>query len=146
MATCQWYVDLYLDLLNYFPDNVQNFAKHQPLFWDDKIKPRMHRVTDKIDRRNLATHPSIVLTDNLIHLEQYCRQSQQQWLILIPEHSKIKHNQILQQFAQENKSEQIIIEDYLLAEHSDGRNTTQLIHNLRPQHIVFIHGETNYLS
>lgn len=41
--------DLYLELLGYFPENVQNFAKHQPLFWDEKIKPRMYRVSEQID-------------------------------------------------------------------------------------------------
>ena len=39
----------------------------------------------------------------------------------------------------------VTIETYLLAEHSDGRNTTQLIHNLRPQHVVLVHGSLNYL-
>ena len=33
----------------------------------------------------------------------------------------------------------------MLAEHSDGRNTTQLIHNLRPQHVILVHGRLNYL-
>ena len=35
---------------------------------------------------------------------------------------------------------------YLLSEHSDGRNTTQLIHNLRPQHVIFVHGSPAYLA
>jgi hypothetical protein len=38
------------------------------------------------------------------------------------------------------------VETYLLAEHSDSRNTTQLIHNLRPQHIIFVHGSPSYLA
>ncbi len=138
--------DLYLDLINYFPDNVQNFAKHQPLFWDEKIKPRMHRVNDNFDRHQLTTYPSIVLTDQLNHLEEYCLENKHKWLILIPEQSKMKQSQEFQQFTKDYQTEQIIIEDYLLAEHSDGRNTTQLIHNLRPQHIVFIHGLPNYLA
>ena len=138
--------DLYLDLLSYFPDNVQNFAKHQPLFWDEKIKPRMHRVPNNIDRHQLATYPSVVLTDKLNHLQQYCLKNEQQWLILVPEQSKINQSQEFKEFAQDCQTERIIIEDYLLAEHSDGRNTTQLIHNLRPQHVVFIHGSSNYLA
>lgn len=138
--------DLYLDLISYFPDNVQNFAKHQPLFWDDKIKPRMHRVTPNSDRHQLATHPSLILTDQLNLLQQYCTDNEQKWLILIPEQSKINQNQEFQQFTQDYTSNNIIIENYLLAEHSDGRNTTQLIHNLRPQHVVFVHGSPNYLA
>ena len=138
--------DLYLELMPYFPENVQNFAKHQPLFWDERIKPRMHRVSDKIDRHQLAIHPSIVLTDKLNHLQEYCLNIKNKWLVLIPEHSKIKQSEEFQQFFEECQAEQILIEDYLLAEHSDGRNTIQLIHNLRPQHIVFIHGLSNYLA
>lgn len=138
--------DLYLELMDYFPANVQNFAKHQPLFWDDKIKPRMRRVENEMSRHQLINVPSIVLTDNLSHLEEYCGKSQEKWLVLISEQSKITQSSIYQEFITNIDPEKIIIEDYLLAEHSDGRNTTQLIHNLRPQHIVFIHGSQNYLT
>lgn len=138
--------DLYLELIDYFPPNVQNFAKHQPLFWDDKIKPRMRRVTEEIPRHDLITSSSIVLTDKLSHLEAYCGKSQEKWLVLVSEQSKINHSTIFQEFSRQINPKNIIIENYLLAEHSDGRNTTQLIHNLRPQHIVFIHGSPNYLT
>ncbi|MBF2056129.1 MAG: MBL fold metallo-hydrolase [Cyanobacterium sp. T60_A2020_053] len=137
--------DLYLDLMAYFPANVQNFAKHQPLFWDEKIKPRMRRI-DNNNRSNLGNKPYIILTDNITYLQEYCQKQEQKWLILISEHSKVNHNKIFKQFSKKADPEQIIIENYLLAEHSDGRNTTQLIHNLRPQHIIFIHGTPNYLA
>ncbi|RMD72639.1 MAG: MBL fold metallo-hydrolase [Cyanobacteria bacterium J149] len=138
--------DLYLDLIGYFPENVQNFAKHQPLFWDDKIKPRMRRVTKNTARHQLIMEPSIVLTDTISHLQEYCQDNRQKWLILIPEQSKIKQTDEFKSLTQKYDPERIIIEDYLLAEHSDGRNTTQLIHNLRPQHIIFVHGLPNYLA
>ncbi|BAQ62726.1 cleavage and polyadenylation specificity factor [Geminocystis sp. NIES-3708] len=138
--------DLYLELMDYFPANVQNFAKHQPLFWDDKIKPRMRRVENNLPRHQLINSPSIVLTDNINHLEEYCEQSQEKWLVLISEQSKIKHCSIFQRFIANINPKKIILEDYLLAEHSDGKNTTQLIHNLRPQHIIFVHGSPNYLA
>jgi hypothetical protein len=38
------------------------------------------------------------------------------------------------------------VESYLLAQHCDGPGTTQLIHNLRPQHVVFVHGSPTYLA
>ncbi|NCO75720.1 MAG: MBL fold metallo-hydrolase [Cyanobacteria bacterium] len=138
--------DLYLQLMAYFPANVQNFAKHQPLFWDDKIKPRMLRVDNQIPRHELIKTPSIVLTDNLNHLREYCDKSPEKWLILISEQSKINYNPVFKEFRENLNSHKITLEDYLLAEHSDGRNTTQLIHNLRPQHIVFVHGSINYLG
>ncbi|MEL6496064.1 MAG: MBL fold metallo-hydrolase, partial [Cyanobacteria bacterium J06623_7] len=36
--------DIYLELLSQFPTSVQNFAKHQSLFWDERICPRMRRT------------------------------------------------------------------------------------------------------
>jgi Zn-dependent metallo-hydrolase RNA specificity domain len=38
------------------------------------------------------------------------------------------------------------VDTYLLAQHCDGPSTTQLIHNLRPQHVIFVHGSPNYLA
>ncbi|MEM6401913.1 MAG: MBL fold metallo-hydrolase, partial [Cyanobacteria bacterium P01_D01_bin.116] len=46
----------------------------------------------------------------------------------------------------EDYSELGTVESYLLAQHSDGPGTTQLIHNLRPQHLVFVHGPAAYLA
>jgi len=138
--------DLYLDLIEYFPGNVQNFAKHQPLFWDEKIKPRMKRVTSEIERSKLGKDTCIVLTDEIFYLTEYCQDKSQKWLILIPEHSKIRKGKSFKKISNQLRPDQAIIETYLLAEHSDGRNTTQLIHNLRPQHIILIHGSPNYLN
>ncbi len=139
--------DLYLELLDYFPENVRNFAKHQPLFWDEKIKPRMRRVADR-KREEIITKPSIVLTDKLSHLKLYCQNPEipQKWLVLVPYHSKISQAGEIREIRERSDPEKVIIEDYILAEHSDGRNTTQLIHNLKPQHIIFVHGLPNYLA
>ena len=38
------------------------------------------------------------------------------------------------------------IETYFISEHCDGPGTTQLIHNLRPQHIIWVHGSPTYLA
>lgn len=138
--------DLYLELMDYFPANVQNFAKHQPLFWDEKIKPRMRRVTSDINIRNLGEKTCVILTDKPEKIKEYCQKKAYKWLILIPEHSKINKSKKFNQIINKLKPEQVIVEQYLLAEHSDGRNTTQLIHNLRPQHIIFVHGTPNYLA
>ena len=31
--------DAYLELLPHLPHAVQNFARHQPLFWDERVRP-----------------------------------------------------------------------------------------------------------
>ena len=33
--------DIYLQLLPHFPPSVQNFARHQALFWDEKVRPHV---------------------------------------------------------------------------------------------------------
>lgn len=138
--------DQYLKLITYFPQNVQNFAQNQPLFWDDKIAPRLKRVKDDLNRDEIANSSCIVLTDDLTYLQKYCANEDKSWLILVSEHSKIGNSQAFLDSVSQLDNDNIKVETYLLADHSDGRNTTQLIHNLRPQHVIFVHGSPNYLA
>jgi Cft2 family RNA processing exonuclease len=127
--------DAYLELLPHLPTSVQNFARHQPLFWDERVRPRVRRLQP--DRRHTISHPCIVLTDETADLGEYCRSNDGDWVILLPEkpgHPLRIENSVLP------------IETYLLAQHSDGPGITQLIHNLRPQHVIFVHGSPNYLA
>ncbi|MGB3652797.1 MAG: MBL fold metallo-hydrolase [Rivularia sp. (in: cyanobacteria)] len=128
--------DAYLELLPHLPPSVQNFARHQPLFWDERVRPRVRRLEDS-QRSNVGNSPCIILTDSTTDLNKYCRSQTGSWLILQPEKTEI---------TAENFSQLGTIENYLLAQHSDGPGTTQLIHNLRPQHVVFVHGSPAYLA
>jgi Cft2 family RNA processing exonuclease len=132
--------DAYLELLPHLPHAVQNFARHQPLFWDERVRPRVRRLQpDDLD--TLGTSPDIVLTDLTTDLGKYFpieQLGQRNWLILLPEKINIHLNP---EFLPSS-----LIETYLLAQHSDGPGTTQLIHNLRPQHVVFVHGSPTYLA
>lgn len=135
--------DAYLDILPHLPSTVQNFARHQPLFWDERVRPRVRRLTDK-QRLHLGDAPSIVLTDETADLSQYYRSQPQSWLVLQPQEP---HRLIdLAPDQVPNNRAQPEVETYLLAQHCDGPGTTQLIHNLRPQHVVFFHGTPTYLS
>lgn len=128
--------DAYLELLPELPPSVQNFARHQPLFWDERVRPRVRRLKDSY-RSNLGNYPCIILTDSTTDFKKYCQPETGSWLILQPEKIDIPT---------ENFSELVTVENYLLAQHSDGPGTTQLIHNLRPQHVVFVHGTAAYLA
>jgi Cft2 family RNA processing exonuclease len=129
--------DAYLELLPHLPPSVQNFARHQPLFWDERVRPRVRRLQP--DRRAaVGNSPCIILTDSTVDLGEYCQPDTGPWLILLPEKIDIKVNK--------EYLAPTIIESYLLAQHSDGPGTTQLIHNLRPQHVVFVHGSPAYLA
>lgn len=130
--------DAYLELLPHLPASVQNFARHQSLFWDDRVRPRVRRLHPE-QRSMLETSqsPCIVLTDLTINLREFCERSPQSWMILLPDH-------LMEPLV--NISPNYHIETYLLAQHCDGPSTTQLIHNLRPQHVIFVHGAPTYLA
>lgn len=129
--------DAYLELLPHLPPSVQNFARHQPLFWDERVRPRVRRLQPEY-RHTVGNTPCIVLTDSTTDLTEYCQLGMNSWVILSPEKSHI-------QFNTPNPG-RTSVETYLLAQHSDGPGTTQLIHNLRPQHVIFVHGSPGYLA
>ncbi len=122
--------ETYLSILPHLPDSVQNFAKHQPLFWDERVRPRVRPLKSTSDLRDT---PTILLVEENSDWESLLRENDQQWVIFLAEPLKTQ------------KSLPWHTETYLLTQHSDGLGTTQLIHNLRPQHVIFVHGPTNYL-
>jgi Cft2 family RNA processing exonuclease len=128
--------DAYLDLLPHFPTSVQNFARHQPLFWDERVRPRVRRL----DERHLAAigqSPCIVLTDETTDMSEYWHPEATPPLVLRPEHPR---------YQSKDNLGKLEVETYILAQHGDRLGTTQLIHNLRPQHVIFIHGSPTYLA
>ncbi|MBN3927800.1 MBL fold metallo-hydrolase [Nostoc sp. NMS4] len=129
--------DAYLELLPHLPPSVQNFARHQPLFWDERVRPRVRRLQPE-HRSSVGKSPCIVLTDSTSDLGEHCQLDTGPWLILLPEKIDIKLNK--------EYLAPTTVETYLLAQHSDGPGTTQLIHNLRPQHVIFVHGSPAYLA
>ncbi len=137
--------DLYLKLLREFPSSVQNFANHQSLFWDEQICPRMRHFAEK-KNFPLKEKPCIILTDQIEDFTPYFQSHPGNWTVLIPENLTLFFNAKYHHFLALTQPQNVPLETYLLAEHSDGQNTTQLIHNLRPQHLIFVHGKTEYLT
>lgn len=136
--------DAYLELLPYLPSNVQNFARHQPLFWDDRIRPRVRRLHGG-NRQSVGQTPCIVLTDLTIDWQSYQTDPAVPWLVLISEQPDHRPDLAIHP-PPISLPPTWAIASYLLADHCDGAGTTQLIHNLRPQHVVFIHGSPAYLA
>ncbi|MEC4803995.1 MAG: MBL fold metallo-hydrolase [Jaaginema sp. PMC 1079.18] len=135
--------DRYLQLLPHLPSAVQNFAKHQPLFWDEQVLPRMRRYPDK--PQDLDRYPCVVLTDAFTEILRYCPPETGSWLVLLPD-TPAPIADYLKIAERWQNSDRLHLDTYLLSQHSDGRNTTQLIHNIRPQHIIFVHGSPTYLA
>ncbi len=136
--------DIYLELLSEFPASVQNFAKHQSLFWDERVCPRMRRLTQEFDL-NMGKTPCIAIAEYNTDLLRFLSPEGEPWSVFVAEHPQgyIQPDSVA--ISPLTNLPHVEIETYLLAEHSDGRNTTQLIHNLRPQHVIFVHGSLDYL-
>ncbi|MFE4105213.1 MBL fold metallo-hydrolase [Almyronema epifaneia] len=140
--------DAYLELLPHFPSSVQNFARYQPLFWDERVLPRVRRLAS--DERPDFSVPSIVLAHHRSDLNRYWQQRDRRWITFVPETAPwetLKANTAVTPAAELTPARSSPrIEPYLLSSHCDRAGTTQLIHNLRPQHVVFVHGSTSQLT
>ncbi|WP_017297737.1 MBL fold metallo-hydrolase [Nodosilinea nodulosa] len=151
--------DLYLDLMSEFPSSVQNFARHQPLFWDDRILPRVRRLG--VDGHPDGSRPCILIAHREADLSDHCRTSAQPWTVLLPDSfaGNLADTVLgtpstdagptlgwLQTLAPELEAERVQLDTYQLTTHSDRVGTTQLIHNLRPQHVAFVHGKPAHLA
>jgi Cft2 family RNA processing exonuclease len=151
--------DIYLELLPHLPTNVQNFARHQPLFWDDRILPRIQRLPQPLPEE--PGHPTIVIGYQNADLSELARWGDRPWRIFLPDelansvvNAGLDHDDAhyqatlawLEHLSDEFGQGQAYLETYLLSAHSDGAGTTQLIHNLRPHHVLFVHGAPNFLA
>lgn len=151
--------DIYLDLLPHLPSNVQNFARHQPLFWDDRILPRIKRLPRQLP--DSPGHPTILIGYQNADLSDFVKWGESPWRIFLPDdlansvvHAGLDHDTVhpnptldwLQMLGEEFENGSAYLDTYLLTAHSDGTGTTQLIHNLRPHHVLFVHGAPEFLA
>ncbi len=132
--------DIYLNLLSHFPASVQNFAQHQPLFWDDRIRPRVRRFELEY-LAQVPESPCILITEDTIDVLDYSLIPDRSWVLFLPERPGTRW-----QIPPALEAGFAGVETYFLPEHCDGAGTTQLIHNLRPQHIIWVHGSPTYLA
>ncbi len=130
--------DAYLPLLASFPPSVQNFARHQSLFWDEKVRPHVRQLVPET-LANIHQRQCIIITETHVDLDIYLPGHPFPWLVLYP---TSPHGVAILP----PTTPQLISETYLLSEHSDGAGTAQLIHNIRPKHVVFVHGSAPYLA
>ena len=151
--------DIYLELLPHLPSSVQNFARHQPLFWDERILPRIKRLPRLLP--DTPDHPTILLGYQDADLSDLVKWGDVPWRIFLPEdlatnvvtaglEQEDTHPQPtldwLQRLGEEFEMGSAYLDTYLLTAHSDVAGTTQLIHNLRPHHVIFVHGAPAFLA
>lgn len=159
--------DAYLGCISALPMTVQNFAQHQPLFWDERVLPRVRRLSDEFSPHTLSDDPAIFIVHPATHPSLFCEDNSSGWTVLIPDvediglwqrqisdlfgigvanEAKPYHFDWMAAMNAQTAAGSAKIDHYMLTSHSDGGGTTQLIHNLRPQHVVFVHGEQQQLT
>lgn len=165
--------DAYLGCLSAMPATVKNFAQHQPLFWDERVLPRVRRLDAAVLPEDLAVDmdAAIFIVHPATPPSDYCLGDMADWTVFVPDLSDISlwQGQMTGQAADGEQSEEAVqfgrdrfdwlsaletqtasgkvgVEHYMLTNHCDKGGTTQLIHNLRPQHVIFVHGEPQQLT
>ncbi len=154
--SCDAYLELLAQHPDAFPRNVQNFAQHQSIFWDDRINPTIKRLSAGASTMPLHT-PAVFLIHPATPVDLYCHRHQGSWSVFLPEQADLRawQTQInthgpaydwFDSFKNATTSGTVQLETYQLYSHCDGDGTTQLIHNLRPRHVVLLHGKLHHLS
>jgi Cft2 family RNA processing exonuclease len=150
--------DAYLERLEDLPKPVQNFARYQPLFWDERVFPQVKRLPR--DGSFTLDTPAILLVHPATPPERYFHASNADWTVFLPE---LPHEVTLGIWQQEviepatgydwldalkNAVDPGVLnlETYFLGDHCDGASTVQLIHNVRSQHVIFLHGTPSSLA
>jgi Cft2 family RNA processing exonuclease len=117
--------DRFIQCLPELPHNIQNFARDRSLFWDDRGWPRIHKCLE-------SKRSGIFLITDLAMIANEMLESV---VLLVPPDS-----------LELSTALGLMTQSYFLSEHSDGAGTAQLIHNIRPQHVLFVHGSATYLA
>ncbi|MEL6813206.1 MAG: MBL fold metallo-hydrolase [Cyanobacteria bacterium J06598_3] len=227
-----WGCDAYLGSISTLPAPIQNFAQHQPLFWDERVLPRVRRLGLETTAPDLASgaDPAIFIVHPSTHPSRYCQDDPANWTVFAPSLADIdlwqaqlpsepsvfaqlsptsptaqrpmlrdtsiqrssftrdnapvkvpsqsvssqlgtasvsaqgreplmtSLEQVARSSAEQSPFNWLVemqaataagtaaVEHYMLTNHCDGGGTTQLIHNLRPQHVMFVHGDVHQLS
>lgn len=166
------YFDAYQHLLPHFPTAIQNLARQQSLFWENDRFPTVKALGSSLNKpleqvldQSLAeSQPTVILvredrdwtqflpalrgweiwfprsTDGEVSpLKPWMEKNLHQW---IPPEAIVPWSVIQARL----RSGQGQIQTYFFPEHCDGLATTQLIHNLRPQHVLLIGPENDRLA
>ncbi len=159
--SCDAYLELLAQKPDAFPRNVQNFAQHQSIFWDDRINPTIKRLpqsaADWQHHEQQLQAPAVLLVHPATPIDLYCQRYRGAWSVFLPEQADLcawqaelnRHGPTydwFDSFKNATASGTVHLETYQLHSHCDGDGTTQLIHNLRPRHVVLVHGPLDHLS
>ena len=124
----------YETLVPSFPLAIQNFARYQSLFLDPIVRPYIHRSNLQSSIFANPSEPRIVLTSTIDGLDKICETGD--WTTFLPHYRNGDLSTLNADQA----------EIYLLPDHCDGSTLPQIIHTLRPQHLVLTHAPLEQLT
>jgi Cft2 family RNA processing exonuclease len=120
--------DRFMQCLSELPNSIQNFARDRSLFWDNRGWPRVYKgLPHEIS--------GVFLMADLASIADVASNSIESTVLLVPP-----------AYLESATNLGIKTNSYFLSEHSDGAGTAQLIHNIRPQHVLFVNGSPAYLA
>lgn len=141
----------YTELLPEFPKPVQNFAQYQALFWETRLYPQVQPLPPLQDLGWIATRPAILFC----HARAAIHQWQPYWdLFQSQSWDRPLH---LLQFPEVDLAvplhrwppavqDQVQVETLPWHSHCDSQSLIQIIHTLRPQHLVLSHASPTDLT
>ncbi|MEO0541861.1 MAG: MBL fold metallo-hydrolase [Cyanobacteria bacterium P01_A01_bin.105] len=145
--------DAYLAMPEALSQPVQNFAQHQAIFWDERVFPHVRRLPDPttLAAALAQDEPAIFIVHPATLPSTYCQDTTAEWTLFLSEtgnlatwqteHSPAEAYDWLDAIKNATASGTVQLETYLLTDHCDGASTTQLIHNLRPRHVILHQGD-----
>lgn len=127
--------NLYERLLTYLPEPVRNFATYQPLFWEDRLQPRVQPLTEAdplpqglllcdADARPEAWDP--IWSRLLAQPQRSCL------LVRLPE---VELATPFERWPAPLRS-RLAVEWLAWHSHNDVGHLTQIVHTFRPEHVV----------
>ena len=157
--------DAYLAMPSALSQPVQNFAQHQDIFWDEHVFPHVKRLPDipTLTAELAKDSPAIFLVHPTTLPSAYCQDATAEWTVFLSETGDLNAWQAEQQavvpatdepmaydwldaIKNATASGTVQLETYLLTDHCDGGSTTQVIHNLKPRHVILQHGSPSGLA
>ncbi|AFY71078.1 beta-lactamase domain protein [Thalassoporum mexicanum PCC 7367] len=113
-------------------DDLANSDLEAELERDQETQPKAESAINSSQLK-----PFILLVDIESNWQQWLERLACEWVVMLPEANETNYLPWRSPFPYQT---------YILNEHSDVSATTQLIHNLKPQHVVLMHGKPSDLA
>jgi Cft2 family RNA processing exonuclease len=152
--------DLFQNQLDLLPTTVQNFAKNQPPFFNEKSSPRIISIASPKERPLAMAHPSVIIASSgmltggaSIYYAKTLLERENAAIFISGYTDEESPGRFLQSLEPGSEIEldgtqltvRAKIQRFNLSAHADRVGITQVIHRVNPQHLILIHGSVTSL-